>query len=240
MAVMSKVFHSPPFARKRFRRAILSAIRPIRTPVTMRTKARVTWRELSKSVVRMAMARVAAVKMVATPDLITHVMHKMTAHDGHRLPDAMENLAQRSLQPAMMLGDSHYGSTDNTVLTRDLDIDLVAPARPAKGAASGRLTLEDFVLDEQGFVLQCPNSVKPVSVSISNAKLQAGFDLSICRACPDIQRCPMQAAKRNGQFARFQNTWARATKKTTALRTGRRLPSIYTDGTLASKRPCRD
>jgi hypothetical protein len=34
--------------------------------------------------------------------------------------------------------------------------------------------------------------------------LQVRFDLSICRQCPEIRRCPVQAAKRDGQFARFQ------------------------------------
>lgn len=33
-----------------------------------------------------------------SPDLITHVaVHKMTVHDGHRLPDALNDLADRSL-----------------------------------------------------------------------------------------------------------------------------------------------
>ncbi len=147
----------------------------------------------------------------AIPDLITHVaVHKMTVHDGHRLPDALDDLSVRSLTPAMMLGDSHYGSSDNMALTRARDIDLVAPAPSAKGAASGRLTLEDFILDEQGLVLRCPNKRKPISVSAGKAKLQARFDLSICRACPNMPRCPVQAAKRDGQFARFQYTPTRA------------------------------
>ena len=56
----------------------------------------------------------------ATPDLITHVaVHKMTVHDGHRLPDALDDLAERSLAPTVMLGDSHYGSADNMALTHD-------------------------------------------------------------------------------------------------------------------------
>ena len=73
----------------------------------------------------------------ATPDLITHVaVHKMTVHDGHRLPDALDDLAERSLTPAMMLGDSHYGSSDNMALTRARDIALTAPMRPSKCASS--------------------------------------------------------------------------------------------------------
>ena len=71
-------------------------------------------------------------------------------------------------------------------LTREQNINLVAPARPPKGAVSGRLTLEDFTLNEEGLVLRCPNNVEPVSASLAKAKLQARFDLSICQKCPDM------------------------------------------------------
>ena len=74
-----------------------------------------------------------------------------------------------------MLGDSHYGSSDNMALTREQNINLVAPARPPKGAVSGRLTLEDFTLNEEGLVLRCPNNVEPVSASLAKAKLQGRF-----------------------------------------------------------------
>lgn len=145
------------------------------------------------------------------PDLITHVaVHKMTVHDGHRLPDALDDLAGRSLAPKVLLGDSHYGSDDNMALAEKRQVDLVAPARTAKGRSSGRLTLEDFSLDDDGLVLQCPNGIEPVSTSAATAKLQARFDLPTCRTCPDMQRCPMQAAKHDGQFARFQYTPTRA------------------------------
>ena len=56
-------------------------------------------------------------------------------------------VARRRLTPdilAVMLGDSHYGrgvprltSSDNMALTREQNINLVAPARPPKGAVSG-------------------------------------------------------------------------------------------------------
>ncbi len=146
-----------------------------------------------------------------SPDLITHVaVHKMTVHDGHRLPDALDDLANRSLTPKVLLADSHYGSADNMTLADERSIDLTAPARTAKGGSSGRLTLEDFSLDEVGLVLTCPNGVAPVSTSASTAKLQARFDLSTCRECPDRARCPVQAEKHDGQFARFQYTPTRA------------------------------
>ena len=147
----------------------------------------------------------------STPDLITYVtVHKMTVHDAHRLPDALDNLAARSLTPKVMLADSHYGCDDNMAMTKERNVDLIAPARPTKGARAGRITLEDFVLDDQGLVVRCANDVAPVSVSGATVKLQARFDLSICRACPYVQRCPVQAAKHDGQFARFQYTPKRA------------------------------
>lgn len=146
-----------------------------------------------------------------SPDLITHVaIHKMTVHDGHRLPGALEDLADRSLTPKVLLADSHYGSAENMALAQEFSLDLTAPARTAKGGSSGRQTLEAFSLDEAGRVLACPNGVAPVSTSASNSKLQARFDLAVCRECPDRTRCPVQANKQRGKFARFQYTPARA------------------------------
>ena len=157
------------------------------------------------------------------PDLITHVdVHKMTVHDhcpaahacmcerGHALPNALHDLAARSLTPKVLLADSHYGSTDSMALANTCGVDLTAPAQTAKGQGSGRLTLEDFSLDEEGLVEKCPNGVAPVSTSAAKAKLQARFDLSICRGCPKRERCPVRVEKHDGQYARFQYTPERA------------------------------
>ena len=163
-----------------------------------RTRVRDTWRRSSKPIVKMTVTRRLPRHRTSSP---TWRVHKMTVHDGHRLADALDDLSERALTPAVMLGDSHYGSSDNMALTREQNINLVAPARPPKGAVSGRLTLEDFTLNEEGLVLRCPNNVEPVSASLAKAKLQARFDLSICQKCPDILRCPVQAAKRDGQFS---------------------------------------
>ena len=146
-----------------------------------------------------------------SPELITHVaIHKMTVHDGHRLPGALEDLADRSLTPKVLLADSHYGSAENMALAQEFSLDLTAPARTVKGGSSGRQTLEAFCLDEAGRVLACPNGVAPVSTSASNSRLQARFDPSVCRECPDRTRCPVQANKQREKIARFQYTPARA------------------------------
>lgn len=145
-----------------------------------------------------------------SPDLITHVaVHKMTVHDGHRLPHALDDLKGRGLLPGILLTDSHYGSSDNLTLSQRHGVDLVAPARPPKGRASGRLTLEDFILDEDGLVECCPAGYRPVSVSAAHAKLQARFDPDICSRCNDKRRCPVPITKRTVADTRFQYTPAR-------------------------------
>ena len=69
----------------------------------------------------------------------------MTVHDGHRLADALDDLSERALTPAVMLGDSHYGSSDNMALTRDLRTSISwRPHDRRKAPSQGRLTLEDF------------------------------------------------------------------------------------------------
>ena len=156
--------------------------------------------------------------LTSPPDLITHVeVHKMTVHDGHRVKDAMVGLETRDLKPATLLGDSHYGASETKAMMRKREIDLVAPMPSAKGALSGRLTLEDFVLDVSGLVLCCPNNIEPISTSTAKARLQARFDLSDCRRCVDVLRCPVQADKQankhGGSFARFQYTPVRVANR---------------------------
>ena len=107
--------------------------------------------------------------VAATPDLITHVeVHKMTVHDGHRLADALDDLSERALTPAVMLGDSHYGSSDNMALTREQNINLVAPARPPKGAVSGRLTLEDFTLKDPDLLVAVGDGHRVIIVPVAH------------------------------------------------------------------------
>lgn len=140
-----------------------------------------------------------------SPDLITHVaVHKMTVHDGHRLPDALDDLATRNLMPNQLLGDTHYGGPENIALAGLSGVTLMAPTCAPKGKGQGRLTLEDFTLYDDGCVKNCPCGIAPVATSRSNAKVQASFELKLCRACPDILRCPVNAATKQGEIGRFQ------------------------------------
>lgn len=64
----------------------------------------------------------------------------------------------------------------------------------------------NFSVDDVGLVLKCPNGVAPISTSAASAKLQARFDLAICKWFQNRDCCPVQADKHDGQFAHLQYT----------------------------------
>lgn len=103
------------------------------------------------------------------PDLMTHVaVHKMTVHDGHRVPDALDDLAMRHLLPERLMGDTAHGGPDNIAFATQTGVSLVAPICSAKGRAQGNFTLEDFALTEDGRVARCSQGAEPVATSRSD------------------------------------------------------------------------
>jgi hypothetical protein len=87
----------------------------------------------------------------AKPDLITHVaVGKLTMHDQDALEPALDDVDRRGLKPNELLADSHYGSTECLAKGRKRHVEIVSPAMTAKGKRQGKLTLEDFELDDQG------------------------------------------------------------------------------------------
>ncbi len=152
------------------------------------------------------------------PDLITHVaVHKMTVHDGHQLKPAMTDVAERDAGPQVLLADSHYGSTPNVQQAAEQGVELVSPSMPPKGAKQGKLTLEQFELDDQGRVIQCPAGDEPRSASVGPKKIQASFDPSTCRECPLLERCPVQSSVRRKRGARMQYTHPRVAQRARRL-----------------------
>ena len=51
---------------------------------------------------------------------------------------------------------------------------------PAKGTRQGKLTLEDFKLDEQGLVIRCPMGQSPVETSVAEVRLQGICPVNSC------------------------------------------------------------
>lgn len=154
------------------------------------------------------------------PDLITHVtVGKMNTHDSKHLKPALDDTAERGIEPAMVLGDTHYGSEANVNDAaarggnQGLGVELVSPVMTAKGAKQGDLTLEQFTLDDDGRVLRCPAGHTPISTSISPAKLQARFDPATCDACAMKDTCPTRGDRNRGDGSRLQYTAARVRQR---------------------------
>jgi len=148
------------------------------------------------------------------PDLITHVaVHKMTVHDAQRLAPALEDVSSRGVAPCLVLGDSHYGSLENMKRAAEQGIELVSPAMPAKGSKQGKLTLDDFEIDDTGLVLACPAGRAPVSAHAAVHSILARFDAAVCESCCLRDRCPTRAPLARGEGRRLQYTAQRAEQR---------------------------
>lgn len=156
---------------------------------------------------------------VPSPNLISHVaVNDMTEQDWHALEPAMEDLANRDLQPESIVGDTHYGSEDNIRKAHERGVELIAPASPPKGYKQGRLTLEQFELDEAGCVIKCPQGYAPIATSITPKKLEARFDPHVCSRCQRRFQCPAYSTKRNAVKSRWQYTHERVRTRSRRLR----------------------
>jgi hypothetical protein len=134
------------------------------------------------------------------PDLITHVaVGKMTVHDSKALAPALNDTQARGIRPEAVLGDAHYGSEENVKLAAESGTKLISPAMTPSGANEGRLTLEQFDLDEKGRIVKCPAGHAPLSASASDKKIQARFDAAICQNCPLKMSCPANSDMKRGK-----------------------------------------
>jgi Transposase DDE domain/Transposase domain (DUF772) len=139
------------------------------------------------------------------PDLITHIaVGPMNVHDGSALEPAMADTETRGIKPKALLGDSHYGSEENLEEAAGRGVEVIAPAMPPKGSKQGKMTLEDFDLDDQGRVTRCPGGHAPLSTSEGPDRIQALFDAACCAGCPLRGGCPASAVGRSEP--RFQYT----------------------------------
>ena len=151
------------------------------------------------------------------PDLITHVaVGPMNVHDGSALEPALADVGGRGIKPEVMVADAHYGSNDNIEKASGQGVELVSPSMPPKGSQQEKMTLEHFVLDEQGLVVRCPRGHAPVMTSVGEDKLQVLFDRTTCSVCQLHQSCCASAVDR--KEPRYQYTWDRVHQRERRLR----------------------
>jgi hypothetical protein len=146
------------------------------------------------------------------PDLITHIaVDQLTMHDQDALEPALDDADQRGLKPKELLADSHYGSNECLAKGRERQVEIISPAMTAKGKRQGKLTLEDFELDDQGCVVRCPTGREPIETSVADVRIQVLFDPATCRACPRRDDCPAAAVGRSER--RWQYTHDRVKQR---------------------------
>jgi hypothetical protein len=139
------------------------------------------------------------------PTLITHVaVSPMTQHDRQALEPPVADVRPRPIVPELMLGDSHYGRTEDVEQLQRQGIEFLAPPMPPQGAKQGRLTLEDFELDEEGRIVACPQGHFPVWTSVSEVRLAVRFDPTPCQVCPPRAICPGSLTSQADSNRRWQ------------------------------------
>ena len=135
--------------------------------------------------------------------VITHVgVSEVCGRDAQAAIPALENLAQRGLQPRELVADTAYGSADNALNAERMGTELVSPvagsAQVVEEVApeSRPLTGADFHVDarlEDPAV--CPGghfATDQRSHGKHPNRVQLTFDGERCESCPLFQHCPAQ------------------------------------------------
>ena len=87
--------------------------------------------------------------------------------------------------------------------------------RHPEGKKQGKLTLEDFDVDDDGRITSCPEGLAPARTSVARHKIEATFSKEGCRKCPLLDKCP--GAPTGRKEARWQYTPDRVVLRTRRL-----------------------
>jgi len=126
--------------------------------------------------------------------LITYVeVESADRSDANALIPALEQSAEKNMAPRELLADSLYGSDDNCEQAKaDHGVDVIAPVM---GNTPKGLGLEDFILDDDGYIITCPLGCSPVKMN-HKKRFNAAFSLSDCQGCPLQDDCPVNPGKK--------------------------------------------
>jgi len=125
------------------------------------------------------------------PDIITYVaINKMTQMDTQALKPALDEVEERGIKPEVVIADTPYGAYANRIEALNRGVEIVAPSQPLQQNENGKLSLEDFELDESGLVVKCPAGYAPKSTNAMKSHMDARFDKAICLSCDLRYHCP--------------------------------------------------
>ncbi len=94
-----------------------------------------------------------------------------------------------------VIGDTHYGSTDNRRDLADQGIELTAPAPPAS-APKGYFSKDEFSIDLEAGTVTCPAGRTATIPTTKARRRQARFGARVCAGCPLRERCTKRSSGR--------------------------------------------
>ena len=115
-----------------------------------------------------------------------------TTGDGEILADLLDD---DPVAVAEVIGDTHYGSTENRRSLVEVGVELTAPAQPA-AAPKGYFSKNDFTIDLEAGTVTCPAGHTATIPTAPSPHRQARFDASTCAVCPLRDRCTKRAGGR--------------------------------------------
>jgi len=127
--------------------------------------------------------------------LITSVtVESADQHDANALLPALSKLQQQGMLPEEILADSLYGSdTNRESALQEHGVAVISPVMPGN---QKKMHLSDFVLDNQGDIVLCPQGVAPERIKKNSEGLCVAFPVT-CHACLNFELCPVGKGKKS-------------------------------------------
>lgn len=147
--------------------------------------------------------------------LLTHIaVDSADKSDAHALIPAIEKTKSEGLAAEEILADTLYGSDDNCQKAKDEHgIAIISPVRNPPD----ELSLDDFLLDDKGYILECPQGIKPIRTRFKK-RFSIAFHSKECQSCSQLEQCPVTAGKK-AFYYRYTVKEVRISKRRTYERT---------------------
>jgi len=131
-------------------------------------------------------------------NLVTYVeVEPAHESDANALIPAIESAKERGLGPEEVLADTLYGSDENCEKSKELNVEVVSPAKGTKEKQDTNISLADFEVSEKGDIVSCPQGHAPLRVKTKKDRHSAAFDSQHCSTCPCQGNCPVKKGKKN-------------------------------------------
>ena len=125
--------------------------------------------------------------------LITAVIPQTAAEpDCEAVLPICSDLQETGMIPDTMLCDAAYGSDSNVQNCKAKEVELISPVNRSR-RNDEKMHVDDFDIDPfTECVRRCPAGHAPLQSThdLSTGKTRSIFDGELCRACPNLEKCP--------------------------------------------------